>query len=749
MRKNIIFDFGNVLVRWQPELVYNKYFGDEAQTWWFMRHVATTEWRLRIDAGEPQDVLIDELQTTHPDYAEAIAIYRDSWREMLTGEMPGMRDLINDLKAEKYEVFGLTNWSMETFPEAREHFTILQMIDRYVVSGAEGLVKPDHRLFQRLLDRYGLRAEECVFVDDNETNVRAACEMGMEGIVFSSADALREQLGLYLTLSDDDTALLERQGCTADDWSAIRIATRSGLTHIRRTHFEGNVEIGHGVEITDSTIANCKIGDGSVVHRTGIVQGYNIGAHCRIEDVRHMTFAPQNANADVMNENGGRRIGLHPDMTVGDAYLWARYRDRQKLAQVFASWQPDVRRGNVGDGTSIINATAVEDGIIGSGCHIGHGVIAERFLLGENVHLEAGLRLNDTVVGDNSTLARGEVGCCLIFPAHEQHHNSSFLISALTMGQSNVASGATIGSNHNGRTADGELQAGRGFWPGLCVSLKHNCRFASYTLLAKGDYPSELNITLPFSLVNNNVSKNRLEVMPAYWWMYNMYALERNRTKFAARDRRTLKRQHIEFAPLSPDTAEEIVVGRELLYMWTTKAYQNDGSTEVVAYGMERGHRKTVVLKPGEAYKAYEEMLIYYAMSQPGVENAEKGTEKERVRRWVNVGGQLIAGHDMDCLLDDIERGTLTSWSDIHRRLDDLWAEYPRQKAQHAYGILCSLAQKKDLDAHDWAYFRNRYTKIQQLVRDRIAESRQKDTDNEFRQTTFLNTAEMQAVLGM
>ena len=195
--RNIIFDFGNVLVKWKPERVYSEYFGDEARVWWFLRHVADTDWRLRIDAGESQDACIAEQQQKFPEYAEAIALYRDRWREMLTGEMPGMREVLTALiDSPDWEVYGLTNWSMETFPEARRHFAILQMIDRYVVSGAEGLVKPDHRLFQRLLDRYGLKAEECTFVDDNAVNVEAAREMGMTGIVFSNADNLRRELAI-------------------------------------------------------------------------------------------------------------------------------------------------------------------------------------------------------------------------------------------------------------------------------------------------------------------------------------------------------------------------------------------------------------------------------------------------------------------------------------------------------------------------------------------------------------------------
>lgn len=199
MTKNIIFDFGNVLVQWHPELVYGQYFGDEAKAWWFLRHIADNDWRNRIDAGESTDVCIRMLKGKYPEYETAIELYRSRWKEMLTDEVPGMRQLLTDLNRQQpagINIFGLTNWSMETFPEARERFSILQMIDRYVVSGAEGYVKPDPRLFQILLDRYQLKAEECIFVDDNPDNVAAARELGMQGIVFRGADDFRKQLGL-------------------------------------------------------------------------------------------------------------------------------------------------------------------------------------------------------------------------------------------------------------------------------------------------------------------------------------------------------------------------------------------------------------------------------------------------------------------------------------------------------------------------------------------------------------------------
>jgi hypothetical protein len=136
-----------------------------------------------------------------------------------------------------------------------------------------------------------------------------------------------------------------------------------------------------------------------------------------------------------------------------------------------------------------------------------------------------------------------------------------------------MAAGATVGSNHNSRSADGELVAGRGFWPGLCVSLKHNSKFATFTILAKGDFPAELNIPIPFSLVSNDVHNNRLIVIPAYWFQYNFYALTRNEWKYGVRDLRSEKTQQIEVNYLAPDSINEIFSALEILCEATGEAY--------------------------------------------------------------------------------------------------------------------------------------------------------------------------------
>ena len=485
-----------------------------------------------------------------------------------------------------------------------------------------------------------------------------------------------------------------------------------------------------------------------------------------------MTCAPESATwLEPMNENGGRRILPFGGMTIGDAYMWARYRGHKKFMERLEQFTrellatPEGRYGQVGDSCVVKNTkrlhnviirstdedrTVVDscitlcDGVIGYGCTVEQGIIAERFLLGEHVHLEFGLRLNDTVVGDNSTLARCEVGNSIIFPAHEQHHNNSFLIAGLIMGQSNIAAGGTIGSNHNSRTADNEIAAGRGFWPGLCCSFKHSSRFASYCLLAKADYPAELDITLPFALVNNNTVKDQLEVMPAYWWMYNMYAMDRNSKKFAQRDKRKVKAQHIEFDNLAPDTAEEIFRGIMQLRAWLAAS---TGST-VYAQGQEKSRRPTVVLKAEEGLKAYEDMLVFYAMKtltlNPSVETRPAASHE----KWLNIGGQLVAKPDMEQLIADVENGTLASWKDIHDRFDAIWQAYPAQRAAHAYDVLCRLAGVNSLTDDHWQQYQKRYAEIQKFIEEQKVASRQKDEKNPFRNMTYWDDDERRAVLG-
>ena len=192
MIKNVIFDYGNVLVDWNPAYLFLPVFdGDEEKCRFFMDNVCNREWFTRMDRGESMDTCVAELQKVYPQYADAVAMFRDRWFEMCNGEIPGMLEIIQDLKAKGVGVYGLTNWPAETFPEARRRFKTLASIDKYVVSSSVKLAKPEPEIFQLLLSKYNLNSCECIFIDDRKDNVDAAISLGMSGIVYpGTADRL-------------------------------------------------------------------------------------------------------------------------------------------------------------------------------------------------------------------------------------------------------------------------------------------------------------------------------------------------------------------------------------------------------------------------------------------------------------------------------------------------------------------------------------------------------------------------------
>jgi len=533
---------------------------------------------------------------------------------------------------------------------------------------------------------------------------------------------------------------------------------------------------------------------------------------------------------DLVNETGGRAVMPFDGMIAADAYIWARYRQDAPLLKrlkAITESQFDTRRGfygtigrecvikncriikdvKVGDCAYIKGANKLKNltinssrdeptqigegvelvnGILGLGCHVFYGCKAVRFVLGNNSNLKYGARLIHSLLGDNSTISCCEILHNLVFPAHEQHHNNSFLTAALVKGQSNLAAGATVGSNHNSRANDGEVEAGRGFWPGLCTTLKHSSKFASFTLLAKGDYPAELNIPLPFALLSDDQTNGRLQVMPAFWWLHNMYALARNTWKFQTRDKRKARTQKIEFDSLAPDTAEEMFQAMRLLEVWTAKAAlraegRSAGGTdqaalarrgrklltgppkltsdlEVLGENMECSRRKVLILKPRAAYHAYRQMLHYYAVKNllDYLEANPKATRASlsrtlggrRVQDWANLGGQLVPARDVTRLLGQIKAGRLKDWPTIHAAYDALWETYPKEKQRHALATLKDLLGIRTLTAEAFGAALDQAAKIQDFICEQVYLTRKKDYDNPFRQATFANADEMRAVVG-
>lgn len=192
--KNIVFDFGGVLVDWNPHYLYDKYFGSREKAEWFLNNICLYSWNLQMDGGKPFAEGVAELQAEHPEWSEAITIYHTRWIEMMNGEIEGMVSVIRRLKMAGYGVYGLTNWSAETFPMVRDTYPVFQEFDGIVVSGEEHLLKPDAAIYKCLLERYALQAEESLFVDDNADNVAGARNVGMKAIQFTSAEELEREL---------------------------------------------------------------------------------------------------------------------------------------------------------------------------------------------------------------------------------------------------------------------------------------------------------------------------------------------------------------------------------------------------------------------------------------------------------------------------------------------------------------------------------------------------------------------------
>ncbi len=599
------------------------------------------------------------------------------------------------------------------------------------------------------------------------------------------------------------------------------------------------------VGLYNSTIISCDFGDNVVLNNVNYLSHYIVGNEVMLANIHelHTTNHSKFGNGiikegeeetvrvwlEVCNENAGRKILPFNGMLPGDAWLWSKYRDDRELLEKFREFTErkfDKQRGyygKIGDRTVIKNTSIIKDvwvgsdayikganklknltinssneaptqigegcelvnGIIGYGCRIFYGVKAVRFQIASHSQLKYGARLINSYLGNNATISCCEVLNSLIFPAHEQHHNNSFLCASVVMGQSNIAAGVTIGSNHNSRAADGEIVAGRGFWPGLCVSLKHNSKFATYTLIAKGDYPNELNIPLPFSLVSNDEAENKLVIMPAYWFMYNMYALARNAHKYIDRDKRTDKTQLIEYDYLAPDSINEIFIAIALLKKFTAIAVEKNNfkkneedlleagrliledpktdlkNFQINAYGFENNNRPTQLIKVKEAYSIYKQLIIFYGINQlvnhisiAGISSLESllGSLPSQPLRleWQNVGGQLLPNNEVTNLFENIKKSNITSWKEVHlfyRRNSEL---YEVQKLQHGFTALLEIL-KITPNEFSSGLFKNL---LQQSINTKewmvqhIYNSRAKDYQNTFRKMLYENDKEMEEVLG-
>lgn len=648
----------------------------------------------------------------------------------------------------------------------------------------------------------------------------------------------------FRQLSAHEIEVLVKNENSADNWNNIYVTDKFNPKLVKNNQFHGLIRIGNlenfslefhdipfPVGIYNSKIVSCDLGSNVSISNVNIMSHYIIDDEVILQNINELvtTSYAKFGNGiikegeeesiriwvEISNENGGRKVIPFDGMTAGDAWLWSRYRDNEKLMEKLRAMTQsryDGRRGyygqigtrtvikhcrilkdvtigcdayikgsnklknltinsspdapsQVGEGVELVN------GIVGYGCHIFYGAKAVRFVMDDHTNLKYGARLINSFLGNNSTISCCEVLNALIYPGHEQHHNSSFLCASTILGQSNMASGATIGSNHNSRGNDGEIIAGRGFWPGLSTSLKHNCRFASFNLLVKGAYPAEINNPLPFSLISNDESNDCLNIIPGYWFRYNMYALARNSWKYGARDKRIEKNHLIVFDYLAPDTVNEIFEAMDLLRqnMEKTQEYQNQNQyssthefmckeniPKMLINEIENGKRNVNILKPCAAYREYRDMLIYYSVKTIVESKIEAGALLKKIinsgerTNWENVGGQLIRKSKIKKFIKSIEDDRISSWDEIHEYYKYEAEKYPRDLADHAVATFKELVHLENREENDASLsdFFKRAVEISRTLTERCYESRAKDYSNNFRNMTFNTESERDAVIG-
>ena len=191
----VVFDVGNVLYDWNPRFLYERLIPDDRALDAFLRDIATKDWHFQHDAGRPFAETSAELAAVHPEHAGLIDAWGTRFIEQLGGMLPGMEALVRDLDAAGVPLYAITNFSGEFWPPFRAREAAL--FDRFqdiVVSGDERLTKPDPAIYRLALDRFGLAAEDALFVDDRADNVEGALSVGMDAVVFTDADTLRGDL---------------------------------------------------------------------------------------------------------------------------------------------------------------------------------------------------------------------------------------------------------------------------------------------------------------------------------------------------------------------------------------------------------------------------------------------------------------------------------------------------------------------------------------------------------------------------
>lgn len=194
MKKAIVFDFGGVLVDWSPYHLYRKLLPNDTAVKAFLDEIGFTAFNPRLDCGYPFAEWEKEYSQKFPQHRELIKAFHERWTECSNGLLNDVVDILQEVKSAAYPVYGLSNWSTETFPWVSEKYTFLPYLEDYLLSGMVGTAKPGEDIYRLFLQRIDRQAEDCVFIDDSQANIDAAKRLGFTGILYRSAPELRTDL---------------------------------------------------------------------------------------------------------------------------------------------------------------------------------------------------------------------------------------------------------------------------------------------------------------------------------------------------------------------------------------------------------------------------------------------------------------------------------------------------------------------------------------------------------------------------
>lgn len=190
----IIFDFGGVLLDWNPHNLYRRFFNNTIEIDQFLSEINFYEWNLQQDRGRSFARGIAELSGEFPQYSHLIHAYGENWAESIAGPINGSVTLLRGLKDAGYFIYGLSNWSAETFPIAYNKYEFFKLFEDIIISGEVKIVKPDPAIFKLMVDKIGHTPQECLLIDDTSANTAVAQQLGFATIQFQSP----EQLGVEL-----------------------------------------------------------------------------------------------------------------------------------------------------------------------------------------------------------------------------------------------------------------------------------------------------------------------------------------------------------------------------------------------------------------------------------------------------------------------------------------------------------------------------------------------------------------------